>query len=172
MSDVADGMMFEVVRGPRKGERFTVGQSPEYAVPFVKRWLSIGTVRPVNKRKTLVVNGEPIADITGARAHWRGPMMVSAEEWQTADLESMLNYAGERRRAWVETRLREISPDLADVPDRQARFLANVQAMLAASSAMEASRFAEEVAREAMTLAVLRVEWARVSARLMATAPM
>lgn len=55
--DVKDGMVFEAVRGPRRGERFTVGQSPEYAVPFVKRWLAIGTVRRVDEERLRIRDG-------------------------------------------------------------------------------------------------------------------
>lgn len=87
-------------------------------------------------------------------------------------MQEALGYAAARRDAWVQARLREVAPSLATVPEQVQRLLSNVQNMLAASSAIEAGRYASEVMRDAATAAMLHVEWKRFTAELMARAPL
>lgn len=75
-----------------------------------------------------------------------------------------------RRDQRIDTELRRAAPELADVPERVSRFLANVQRMLV-SSGLEARGYAVEVAREAEEVAVLRGEWAAARARIAERVP-
>ena len=77
----------------------------------------------------------------------------------------------EQQRAWVDAKMQEIAPTLADVPERIDRFLLSVRMMLAASNGYEAAQYAQEVAREAEIVALLNVEYKRALERLAALAP-
>lgn len=90
--------------------------------------------------------------------------MVNVEQ----ALENAMGEVATRQDAWIDAELRRIAPELADVPARVDRFLANVQRMLV-SSGLEARRCAAEVTREAEEVAVLRSEWAAARARIAAT---
>lgn len=46
--DVRDRMHFETTDLARVQERFVVGQDAQHSAPLVRRWLAIGTVRPVS----------------------------------------------------------------------------------------------------------------------------
>jgi hypothetical protein len=87
-------------------------------------------------------------------------------------LEEAMNAAARERDVWIDAQIRERAPALADVPAQIARFLSNVQSMLVAGSGIEAARFAAEVAKEAETVALMRVEYMRLRADLMARAPL
>lgn len=76
--------------------------------------------------------------------------------------EAMIDAGAREQDAWIDAQIREHAPALADVPERVARFLSNVQRMMAASNPREAEQYAAEVAREAGTLAIMRVEWTRL----------
>lgn len=97
------------------------------------------------------------------RSHVTGPVN---------DLEEAMSAAAAERDSWVDAEIRRVAPALADVPEQTARFLSNVQSMLVAGSGIEAARFAAEVAREAQTVALMRVEYMRLRADLMARAPL
>ena len=79
-----------------------------------------------------------------------------------------LGFVTTRRDQKLDAELRRIAPHLADVPERVARFLGNVQRMLT-SSGLEAGRYAAEVAREAEEVALLRAEWADMRTRIAET---
>ena len=79
MSDieVKDGMLFESTELSRcPGERFTVGQSPDYAIPFVRRWLAIGTVRPVEQ------TSEPLEVVLARLALEVDTRMLPPAKWK------------------------------------------------------------------------------------------
>lgn len=88
--------------------------------------------------------------------------MREIEELGMAEL-----FLRERRRELAEAKLAEIAPALADAPEQVARFLSNVQRMLVAGSAIEAARFAREVAVEAETVALLHVEHRHLLAKVL-----
>jgi hypothetical protein len=86
------------------------------------------------------------------------------------DARAMADAVAERD-AWIEAQARDIAPHLADVPERINQLLASVQRMLAASDHREAQQYAQEVAREAPTVAHLHVERMRLMLHLMERAP-
>lgn len=89
-----------------------------------------------------------------------------------ADFELALNKAQDAQRAWVAEQLRQLAPDLADVPDRRRRFLEAAQRLLVATNTNEAAGLAAMVASEAHSLAILGPEYHHEAARLWSIAPL
>lgn len=97
---------------------------------------------------------------------------MSEENTLEAFARARMDDAVRRRDEWIAARILEIAPSLADVPERTTRFLQSVQRMLAATNPREAGQYAAEVVTQATTVALLRVEYARVVEHLAARAPL
>lgn len=87
------------------------------------------------------------------------------------DFEEAMARIARERETWIDAQIRERAPALADIPERTARFLSNVQRMMVASTLREVEQYAAEVVREAPTLAIMRYEWIRLRAYYADRAP-